>query len=292
MKKQFILSAALALVLAGCGSKAPEKLNITGYYEMTGMVNGGEPMDQATFDQVKELGLPLCMDVYEDGTAELNVLGEITELTYDVDAMKFYIDKEELDFTYEEGVLTLVQDDNSLTFELAEKPEATPTPAAGWPEDTGSAKRVGMADIGFFNLPDSWVDESETDDPNAITLHYWSSEGTYSLMAYSYRKDEWEQYGSQFGEVSTWIDQTAGATASDYADILVTSIYDIPVFIAGYEGSRADLTFNDDSALTNIIFKDDAETIHILTFETFTADACAHMDDLINYVVDSFSVTQ
>ena len=292
MKKQFLLSAALAVVLAGCGSKAPEKLNITGYYEMTGMVNGGEAMDQATFDQVKEMGLPLCMDVYKDGTAELNVLGDITELTYDVDAMKFYIDKEELDFTYEEGVLTLTQNDDSLTFVLADKPASTPTPAAAWPEDTGAAKRAGMADIGFFNLPENWVDESETDDPNAITLHYWSADGTYSVMAYSYRKDEWEPFGSQFGEVSTWIDQTAGATASDYADILVTSIYDIPVFIAGYEGSRADLTFNDDSALTNIIFKDDAETIHILTFETFTADTSAHMNDFINYVVDSFSVSQ
>ena len=304
MKKfTIITAAALALSLAGCGSKAPEpeKPDITGYYELTGMVNSGEEMASEELELLRDMGMIVFLDIKDDTNAELNVFGDPMDLTYDLGAMKFYAEDEEIDFTYEDGVIVLSQDEDSMTLTKTERPAAEPTPeatsapiaapaASAWAGI--SAKRVGMDDIGYFNIPEDWVDQSKTEDPAAITLHYWSADGTYSLMVYSYTKAEWEPFGSEYGELDTWIGETARGTAEEYADILTSEIYDLPVFINGYNGTRADLLFSDDSALTNVIFKDDAETIHIITMETFTADSTAQINDFTNYVVDSFTVDQ
>ena len=75
--------------------------------------------------------------------------------------MKFYADGEEIDFTYEDGVIVLTQDEDSMTLTKTERPAAEPTPeatsapiaapaASAW--GGASAKRVGMDDIGYFNI--------------------------------------------------------------------------------------------------------------------------------------------
>ena len=84
MKKfTIVAAAALALSLAGCGSKAPEpeKLDITGYYELTGMVNSGEEMASEELELLRDMGMIVYLDVKDDTNAELNVFGDPLDLT-------------------------------------------------------------------------------------------------------------------------------------------------------------------------------------------------------------------
>ena len=248
---------------------------------------------EETVVKIHELGGRVILaHVLDRENSVTNQLGFIPmDLTYDVGAMKFFADGEEIDFTYEDGVIVLTQDKDSMILTKTERPTSTPTPAAAtWPGT--SAKRVGMDDIGYFNIPEDWIDLSHTEDPAAIILHYISADGNNSLIVHSYTKGEWESFGSEYGELDAWVKAFPSSTAIEYADKLISEIYDLPVYIAGYDGTRADLLFSDDSALTNVIFKDDAETIHILTMETFTADSTTHIDDFVNYIVDSFAVNQ
>ena len=268
-------------------SEEPDPLQaLVGYYELSGMVSGGEETSQDTIDALKKEGLIVSLEITEDGKALLNVLGEVTELTVDAEAMTMTTNGMNLSFTAEDGDITIAEDDTSMTFSPAEKPAETPAPAITtdyWTEDT---KTVGYEDIGFFSIPQSWEDISDT---AAITLQYVSPDRTYSVSTYSYTKEEWSSYGDDYGALDVWLDYTARGTAEEYADILDTEEYNEITF-KDYDAVRGDLTFTDDSALTNIIFKDEEETIHIFTFETFDEASCAQMPFFIDVILADYRI--
>lgn len=116
MKKLLTLLAAL-LMLVGCAALAEETMDYVGYWEMSGVELAGTSYDPTA------LGLTASITFYDDGTCDMEMMGEITEGTWVatetgvettdsagvVDAM-----------TYADGTLTVEQDGMKLIFTLVE----------------------------------------------------------------------------------------------------------------------------------------------------------------------------
>ena len=159
--------------------------------------------------------------------------------------------------------------------------------APAWPGE--SAIREGMEDIGFFDIPKSWIDVSETDDPAAITLRYVDSQqnAAYSFMTYSYTTAERAEYDPVVGQPETWIEWEVETIEEDYGDILTDTVYGTAK-VDGYEAQRVDMSFSDDTRYTDVIFVDDEGTLHLLCFETLEKSASENLDVFVDYILKSF----
>ena len=159
--------------------------------------------------------------------------------------------------------------------------------AAKWPGE--AAVRKGMENIGFFDIPESWTDISETDDPAAITLRYVDNEqdSGYCFMTYSYTAEELSGYDPVVSETDTWVEWEVESITENYGDTLADTTYGTAK-VAGYDAQRVDMTFTDDSRYTDVIFKDDAGTLHLLCFETFTRSTSENLDAFVDYVLKSY----
>ena len=58
--------------------------------------------------------------------------------------------------------------------------------------------------------------------------------------------------------------------------------------MAGCDAQRVDMIFSDDSRYTDVIFKDDAGTIHLMGFETFTKETSENLDVFVDYILKSY----
>ena len=147
--------------------------------------------------------------------------------------------------------------------------------AARWPGE--AAVRKGMEDIGFFDIPESWTDISETDDPAAITLRYVDNEqdSGYCFMTYSYTAEELSGYDPVVSEPETWVEWEVESITENYGDTLADTTYGTAK-VAGCD------------AHTDVIFKDDTGTIHLLCFETFTKETSENLDVFVDYILKSY----
>ncbi len=159
--------------------------------------------------------------------------------------------------------------------------------APAWPGE--SSIREGMENIGFFDIPKSWIDVSETDDPANITLRFTDARQSpsYSFMTYSYTTKELEDYDPIVGKAETWIEWEVESIEENYGDILTDTVYGTAK-VAGCEAQRVDMSFSDDTKYTDVIFVDDEGTLHLLCFETLAADASENLDVFVDYILQSF----
>ena len=312
---RILLSLLLVLGLAACSSKAtdanttPETDNTaqttpepteepapytdySGYYELVALSNAdGEDggLSEEDIQAMKEYGYIISLEITGNSKAVLDAAGDKTYLDFDPETMTLSINDETITVQEEGNMLVLIEGDSSMSFAPAEKSEA---PAVSTVDDTWkeNKKRVGYEGIGYFDIPESWNDLSETDDPDLITLTYESQDQQYQIMAYTYTKEQWSEYGSDLNNPNMWLYALTEYTAQEYADILISKDYQEDITVLGYNGARGDLIFSDDSTLTNIFFIDENETIHVLTFETFTPSSNALLDTFIDSVLSSYSM--
>ena len=124
MKRTIIilLSAVLVLVLAACGGKEGNNLDITGYYELVSVTagSGAETTDE-DIQMLKDLGMTASLECFEGGKAVLDLFGDTLDLTYDTSKMTFTINGEEAGFKFTDGNIILEDGDNTLTFAPAQK---------------------------------------------------------------------------------------------------------------------------------------------------------------------------
>lgn len=83
-----------------------------GYYKLTKMLENGVESEEMA--QVEQLGMKFYLALDEDGTGYMNILGEITELTWD--DTNITSEDEPVPYTYEDGVMTFGDDEMTMEF--------------------------------------------------------------------------------------------------------------------------------------------------------------------------------
>lgn len=133
MRKRSLIAVALCCILAlalglvGCGDGAEKaadpvadsKAAFTGTWDLSGMVENGEPVAQEDLDIVKSLGLEIYLELNEDGTATLELAGSSlsgkwTPKTATEADISF--DDETITMTIDGGTLSMEQDGSRLEF--------------------------------------------------------------------------------------------------------------------------------------------------------------------------------
>ena len=120
MKKtaSIILTFLFVLTLASCASM---KKKIVGTYELTKAEGSGISITEQQLQAAKLLGMTATLEVRSDGTATLDVFGEKTELTYNLDKMVFTNDGDDAKFTFDGKTIVISEDDTRMEFKKVEK---------------------------------------------------------------------------------------------------------------------------------------------------------------------------
>ena len=125
MKKYLrsILCLLLALCMVMCfvacdkdedDEKKKEAKGPSGTYYIYKMTVDDEEFDR---DQLEEAGIDykdFSITFNDDGTGEFNELGDVTEFEWDEDVLT--ADGDDLDYTYEDGKITIAVEDREMTF--------------------------------------------------------------------------------------------------------------------------------------------------------------------------------
>ena len=93
---------------------------IAGQYEITAMITDGKETPAEDLELMKGKGLTCTLTLDPDGTGVLDLFGEESDLTWDGETIS--TDETEMSYTWENGRLTVVDGDSSLTFLRAEQP--------------------------------------------------------------------------------------------------------------------------------------------------------------------------
>ena len=102
--------SALSFRLADPGFEGP--------YIMTALISEEEGDLTETLATLKALGMSPVLTIDKEGKATLDMFDEDTDMVFDFETMTVCDeeDSEEIPFTYENGVIVMEQDDNSMTF--------------------------------------------------------------------------------------------------------------------------------------------------------------------------------
>ncbi|MBQ9007631.1 MAG: hypothetical protein IJ092_14865 [Atopobiaceae bacterium] len=140
MKKRIWTTLALActlcLALVGCArgskSKADPKDAFVGSWEIVKMVNNGEESSLEDLEDLKDVGMFVYLDLNEDGTFALDVLGSPMSGTWeatDESTGTITLSGATAPLTIDDGLLKLEQDSNSMTFKKIDPSEKVSVPA-------------------------------------------------------------------------------------------------------------------------------------------------------------------
>lgn len=135
MKKRLfaLLACALALCVAlvGCGGAKPEgaaaespapaadATQFVGTWEIASTGSGEEVMTTEDLKILKDLGIYIYLDVFEDGTLALDAFGEVLDGTWEATGEGVAtgtLDEAEIEIALAGDTLTIVQDDASMSF--------------------------------------------------------------------------------------------------------------------------------------------------------------------------------
>ncbi|MBR1830015.1 MAG: lipocalin family protein [Atopobiaceae bacterium] len=134
MKKRIwttlVLACALCLALIGCakgsGSKADPKDAFVGTWEIVKMINEGEETSLEDLERLKDVGMFVYLDLNEDGTFALDVLGSAMSGTWeatDESTGTITLSGATAPLTIDDGLLKLEQDNSSMTFKKIDPSE-------------------------------------------------------------------------------------------------------------------------------------------------------------------------
>ena len=116
---------ALAFALVGCGgSKADPEEAFLGSWKLSGGEIYGEELDDETIETMEEWGLNCILILDEDGEGQLDLFGEVEDVTWKVKSDgTAKISAEDVDFkaTLKDGTLTLKDGDDKISFTKSKK---------------------------------------------------------------------------------------------------------------------------------------------------------------------------
>ena len=124
--KNLFLSTVLtlALIIVACSSVnvyargAEEVDTIAGYYKIIRLYQGGEDLTKEV-EEMAAYGGGVYMILYDDGTGELNLLGETTQMKWDdknISAIDENGEAEPIPYTINDGNIILAQDKDEMEF--------------------------------------------------------------------------------------------------------------------------------------------------------------------------------
>ena len=109
-----------ALVLAGCGGRAPEvpeEVVQPGTYDLYELQSPTEPISHESIEMMAALGLTASLELNEDGTGSLVLFGAPVPITWDDENISYQGIK--VSYEYKDGTLTLITRDERMVFKKA-----------------------------------------------------------------------------------------------------------------------------------------------------------------------------
>ena len=94
-------------------------MDFCGSYVLTEVSSPEFSLSAEELDAIRGLGIPLQLEILQDGSAVMNVFDLKTELFCDSDNMLLRTGHEDLFFFYQDGRLTVVDGEDHLCFEKA-----------------------------------------------------------------------------------------------------------------------------------------------------------------------------
>ena len=165
---------ALCLGLVGCGgSKGANKDQFVGYWECVTGTADGETLAEEDLDYFRELGYNIVLHLAEDGTGECDILGDVTETTWDADKSTMMFEGESVDIKIEDGNLKLTEGSSvDMTFrkgdqdKLAEQIENDRSGANNLLEDADDADEATIDDSDYTDVVTFSPEVVVADDEN------------------------------------------------------------------------------------------------------------------------------
>lgn len=123
MRKSFgkisslILTVILLAVFSACAGKDNQTdvmQDRAGTYELTSIVRNGHETPPEDLALLEEKGLKCGITLEKDGSGVLDLFGEHRKVTWDEETIT--AEEKVRQYTYEDGQLTLTNDDSELTF--------------------------------------------------------------------------------------------------------------------------------------------------------------------------------
>ena len=156
-------------------SEDPKKA-MTGTYRLTGGYFDGKEITQDVFEAMELLGLSVRLTLNEDGSAQLEYMGETLECTWEPERLNS--NDENISITFENGVLTLTRGEEYLNFVKMTDDAADAEAAAGESKEKEKEEiKIGAEE--YEQSAESDSDCASKDVPEAAT---GSIAGYYKLL--------------------------------------------------------------------------------------------------------------
>jgi hypothetical protein len=114
MKKTIKILLAILIVfsLFGCGKKP----DISGEYRLVKIDAGDSSATEEDIKSLQDLGMEVTLSVSKDGTAKLDVFGEVVDLTYDLEKMTLSDGTNTYTFEYDKSQFRLTDASGTMYF--------------------------------------------------------------------------------------------------------------------------------------------------------------------------------
>jgi hypothetical protein len=101
----------------------PLSEELPGTYLLNEITSPDLSLSSNELSSIRSLGIPLSLEVMEDGSTVLTVFDLKKEMICDTDSMLFRTGDEDLFFFYQDGILTMVDGEDRMVFEKASDTE-------------------------------------------------------------------------------------------------------------------------------------------------------------------------
>ena len=108
-----ILTIMSIMSLCSCSST---KQKLVGTYDLVSIKTDESTETEELLNFYKNLGLTATLEIRDDNTAELNVFGQKSEMTYNLNKMIFTIDGKNKKFKFDGSKLTIGDSDTNMVF--------------------------------------------------------------------------------------------------------------------------------------------------------------------------------
>ena len=268
--KNLFLSAVLtlALIMIACSSVNPIRAyagskedtdSIAGYYKIVRLTQEGEDLT-SELDELAAYGSGVYLILFDDGTGELNYVGETTQLIWDDKNITAYDaagESEPISYTISDGNLIIADLDNEMEFTRMTEEEI----------EAYCNDEIGDSIDDVFTDEEKTVELDETSLPDfSESMH--EDAGYYKIIAFtddedSYTAEDLEKAGVEF-DMMLCPDGTGYTT-------LMENIYDVSwedgtVYIGTYLGpEKSDYSISDYDGKEALIISDD-DTVMVFEY--------------------------
>lgn len=94
----------------------PVAEELPGTYCLVSYFADKTPISDDQLEQIRKLGIPLRLELYEDGSAEMEIFDRRTVMNFDVANLQFITETGHIPFFYMDGVLVILEGTDRMIF--------------------------------------------------------------------------------------------------------------------------------------------------------------------------------